>query len=697
MKAASKNRDDVGSSEIRSALPAILVAVFVLVTFAFWFAEPVEDGDLFFHMAYAKQMLAYHTLVPDHTIYTFTPADNTAIYCAWIGELSLLGLFRAGGYGLLFVVRYAVIGLLLVLVAISAHRHGQLRNPLVGLGLLLAILMSSAGAHVKPELFSFGLMTLTTFLWFDIKTRPGPSWRAYGFPLLMLVWVNTHGAFIFGLAFLLLAAAGELLDYFTGREGALPLGSLRHFLLATFLSFVAMLATPYGLAYPRVLAAMVLGNDPMLKHVAAYTPIFDIVTANLSFVHFLWAGIGLLAYLLFRADSIPPSVVLVNLGFAMLYTFFGRTTYFWAPILAFSVLLLISRSAAFRTGTPRFAGLVAVALAAYMSGRAVWESVTSVPPELFLGFGVGPENTVVEAEFVKRFVPGTRVGCSYDAGSYLLWELHPDRKVLIDNRYFPFRSWIQEYWELEGGAAFDAFFEKYPCDLFVVNHSKGKLVSSFMKSPRWRPAFFGPAGAVFIPAEKRLPAESESFAPDRFDGIRNVTAGGIVFQFALRAGRPDLAERILARLQHLATGAEEHRIVNGLSRYYDAIQAVNRREYEKALPLLAELKDSALVSVRNWETKKLFREGKLAEALQQARLALATDPTEPHALFNVAILSWKLGGDPRAELQAFLQRANASPDLAPAVAAARTILGGSYTGVFVIAPPEPGTTQPGVR
>ena len=69
------------------ALAALLLAVVALR-----FAEPVEDGDLFWHMAYGQQMLDRGTLVPDHTLYSWMPTSNHSIYCAWVSELLLLGV-----------------------------------------------------------------------------------------------------------------------------------------------------------------------------------------------------------------------------------------------------------------------------------------------------------------------------------------------------------------------------------------------------------------------------------------------------------------------------------------------------------------------------------------------------------------------------------------------------------------------------
>ncbi|MEM9281874.1 MAG: hypothetical protein AAGA96_08615, partial [Verrucomicrobiota bacterium] len=48
---------------------AILFQVVVLVT------SPIKDGDIFWQMIYAKTAIETKDLVPDHSIYTWSPTD----------------------------------------------------------------------------------------------------------------------------------------------------------------------------------------------------------------------------------------------------------------------------------------------------------------------------------------------------------------------------------------------------------------------------------------------------------------------------------------------------------------------------------------------------------------------------------------------------------------------------------------------
>ncbi len=75
---------------VTAALAGCLAAVVVVR-----YAGPVLDGDLFFHLAYAQQIRDTGSLVPDPTIYSWTPTSRTAIYCSWASELALDAVWRA--------------------------------------------------------------------------------------------------------------------------------------------------------------------------------------------------------------------------------------------------------------------------------------------------------------------------------------------------------------------------------------------------------------------------------------------------------------------------------------------------------------------------------------------------------------------------------------------------------------------------
>jgi hypothetical protein len=135
-------------------VPALLLAALLVVVIAVRFAQPIEDGDIFWHMAYGHQMLDRGTLVPDHSIYSWMPASNDTIYCTWLSDLLFLGVWKAFGPAGLFALRYAAILAVSALMVAFARRRGTLERPETWLASAIVVLTSAVATYSQPEMLS---------------------------------------------------------------------------------------------------------------------------------------------------------------------------------------------------------------------------------------------------------------------------------------------------------------------------------------------------------------------------------------------------------------------------------------------------------------------------------------------------------------------------------------------------------------
>jgi hypothetical protein len=159
MKKSSASLPGASKSPWHPAVTWFLV-VLVLLTLGIRYTEPVKDGDLWWQMAYGRYMLENHTLVPDHTQFTWSPAIRDHVYCAWIAEIFLYLLYQAGGLPLLVIFRYLCPLFFILLLWRHASRHDVAGHPLVWLICLVSLLMSVSGIFIKPEIFSFVCINL---------------------------------------------------------------------------------------------------------------------------------------------------------------------------------------------------------------------------------------------------------------------------------------------------------------------------------------------------------------------------------------------------------------------------------------------------------------------------------------------------------------------------------------------------------
>ena len=303
----------------------VILCVVALGTIIIRYAEPISDGDIWFQLAYGRYLLQNHTLIPDHTVFSWTPANSPWIYCAWIPQIIYYLLYKLYGLYGLYALRYVLILAFLGLVYLSSVRNKPYLLPITLLICLSGLLMMQAGLRIKADLFSFMLMSVLVWLWFMIKARPVKDKRLfYIFPLLFLVWANSHPGFIFGIIFLCLVFAGEVSNWIFKSSEKFDPGLLKNMFFSIVLSFIALLITPYGWSYPAHLVNELIFSSrefyQNIKSLMEYQSIFYPDALALHFIDYLVVSSSILAVLFFiqvKKRRVDWTIVLVNAFFIL--------------------------------------------------------------------------------------------------------------------------------------------------------------------------------------------------------------------------------------------------------------------------------------------------------------------------------------------------------------------------------------------
>jgi hypothetical protein len=418
-------------------------------------------------------------------------------------------------------------------------------------------------------------------------------------------------------------------------------------------------------------------------------------------------------------------VILANLSFALLYTRFLRTTYYWVPIFSFSALHLLANKESWawpkrRVAVLSMGGVIAVACI-LLAGRASYDAVCRPYGTRWLGFGISYQNPVEEAAFIQSNFPIDRLGNDYSCGGYLLWALEPEIKVMIDPRQFPSRDWYSEYRGWSTGRNVGNFVLKYACDVWCVRYEHEGVTNWFLRSPDWKLAFYGPSAAVFVRKDMVLSPELPR-AGHGIREIRNIGQALLVLMFSVSLHDWDNAQTILTSMKERFKCPNHKVAVESASDFLAGTLAYFKRDYEKAVVHLERCRQARtirtaplLVRCYHHLTVQAWSVRDSQKALNAARSALSLNRADPHALFNVGVMEWYMsehadaqgglsGGrvspgvsflDRRREwrpyLTAFIKRAQASPQLkGPLVGIAQGILKGTYhQRPPVASPPEP--------
>lgn len=352
----------------RDAPPSWLLwlqLILFLALVAVRFCEPVGDADLFWQMAYGKYMLENHTLIPDHTIYSWTPAQTPVLYCSWIAEISLHLLYQMGGLGILFALRYGIVLSTVGFAYLFARRLGFHHRSEFWLMATWLVLSSYVGSILKPEMYSLFFLSAYAYCLyrFRLEAREGGKAMPYlvAMPILMWLWVNSHGVFFFGLMGLGLFTFGEMCNWIVSPGLALPRAWRKTFVGAVVVNLLATLLTPYhyhlleqllGELYGVVSSEQEAGRKAAYNSLAAHQPIWKATAFH--FHEYLAIGAlfgGLVCtWLVFHGrhhgkksylDRIDVSYFCVNLILAYGFTVYLRSTYYWPPFFFYSTLSLL--------------------------------------------------------------------------------------------------------------------------------------------------------------------------------------------------------------------------------------------------------------------------------------------------------------------------------------------------------------------
>lgn len=690
---------------------AYALALVTLLTLGLHYAVPVKDTDLWWQMAYGRYMLGNRTLVPDHSAFTWTPADTTTIYVAWVAEISLYLIHKAGGLPLLFIFRYMCLGFFVMALFLIARRMGVSGHPIMWLAATIGVLMSQNAIFIKPEIFSYVYFTTAVSLWIYLKNEDETAWKlCYIYPALVVLWINSHAGFMFGGIFIGVMFVGEMINGFIAPENALPAKVRKHLFFALMLCALALLATPYGPAYPLHLVERYLsesylgGSSNSLQSVFAYRSIFAAASSSMHYVDYMVLSAVILVILMgLRLFQGRPdfAIILTNLVFAFIFTRYLRTTYFWAPIFSLSAIYLLAQSSPVvwpKSRSIKFVvGLCVLALAVFLGGRSIYDTMAKPISRTWFGFGASYYSPVSESKFIKENLAGYKLGNDYGIGGYLVWDLWPDTKAFIDPRYFPFLSWYDDYRGFVLGKDKGSLLEKFPAQVWILRYGFNRAMENFLSSPDWRLVFFGPSAAVFIKSDMPI-LPGPAGISEEIDNIKNLDQALMTLQFTTLLGDYQTGKRVMAGMKKNFKWDIQKKKIVGAENYLEGMQLHYRGKYAdaaKKLEISRKIKaiwnNTALANSYNQITRKAWAVGREDRAWRAANSALMVDITNAVNLYNAGVVEWWLtrkGKSPfpqgkenwQPKLKNFLAKVNDNPKFpASAKQIASQILAGSYS------------------
>ena len=310
-----------GRSRYGLSLPLIF-ALGVYAVIAGHGGAVLHDPDTYMHIAVGRWIIT-HGAVPHHGIFSATMPQTPWVAHEWLGEVLLAWLFDVFGWaGLVavtaFCVAVAVAILLRELLCRLVPVHAMIATA-------LAVIIVIPHVLARPHVFTLPILVawVGALVRARGEGRTPPPWLA----LVMALWANLHGGYVFGLglAGLLAAEAVLLASDWRGRRRA-----VRGWGLFGALSLAAACLTPYGLdglLLPFRLVGMRFAMGQLVEWRSPDFQSFEPLELWLAFMLFAGFALG------WRLPPIRLLMLLLLLHMALQHRRHGELVGLVAPLL----------------------------------------------------------------------------------------------------------------------------------------------------------------------------------------------------------------------------------------------------------------------------------------------------------------------------------------------------------------------------
>jgi hypothetical protein len=469
------------------SFPVLLGSVLVAGSFAIA-KNCILESDMWWHVAVGQRILETHSF-PSSDTYSSTATGATWIAYEWLGEVvmgaaaSVAGLRSAT---LLLVILAAT--LVALLYYYSTLRSGSSKAAFVACATLVPTLGAFFG--LRPQLIGMIFMVMTLILL--EKFRQGHERALWLLPPIFLLWVNTHGSFVFGFFVLgvtwlcgqvQFSAPGIFSQRWTERQSV-------QLLLAILLSALMLPITPYGTRVAAYPLSMAFGQPVNVNNIQEWQRLGTDTILGKSFM--IVGILFLLACLVQRPQFRLSEIALALFGVFAACTHLRFTllfVIFFAPLWAQIFSRWIPADA--KEDHPWMnAGLIAA---------IVFVLVMLFPSTKTIGEGVQNEYPQGALHYLENHPIHGQVFNDYAWGGYLIHTGQPKNMIFIDSRVdiYEFAGVLSDYLSIMRLDA-DAFklLKKYNVESCLIKQDSA-LATALSAAPGWERVYHDDVSAVY--------------------------------------------------------------------------------------------------------------------------------------------------------------------------------------------------------
>lgn len=472
------------------------LALFFFTAVILYFMPPVIDIDFPWHLKTGEYIYQHREIPKTDPFSIVSPGGEDVKFFLsqyWLGQLIFYWIYSfAGLFGIVMLRSMLLAGIFVILWFSMKNTPNILKIGV--LYITAALFLAYIGE--RPQLFSF-LFGISAIAMLEGYRKTFSVKSLIFLPLMMLLWANIHGGYIFGDAAIAVFCFFETVKYFFIRksEVSLPPDKLLLLLAFGFISIVVSYINPNS--YQAIPVAIGMGGEPFLKLVKEYASALTETrgpdATNNIFIYWLIMGYSLvlLSLNLRRLD-------ITHLGLVFFTLYLSLTAIRFVPFFVMTALLISGQYQFNIIDFERFAALkrlklpaaiISLLLVLFWAGSLIYSMPRISNLNKASKIVYYPEGAV---QFLLNNAGGGRIFNSHNTGSYLLWRLYPVFQTFVDTRGFNAREAYSistaERWDGDRYSFVDGFYDALPKDygkIEVKNEIIVKRPSIPLKREKW--------------------------------------------------------------------------------------------------------------------------------------------------------------------------------------------------------------------
>ena len=492
------------NSHIVKKIFNILLILLAFSSAIYFFSFITADVDLWGHVLFGKEILTSKA-IPLVDPYSYTAYGAKWINHEWVSEVLMYFVFNTfGSPGLL--IGKTLIGLVIIALLSAICFNRKIHPLLYSIVLVVSVFIMSPGFMTRPHIMTF-LFTSLFFLVIHLylEKRMNILWTL---PLIMILWVNSHGGFVVGAGILPVIT---VLEFISCKIKKKDKSHLRSLILWMLITEASMLINPYGFN----LFVFLFKTLSQPRSISEWNPVslFDLSYVRLK----IFTICVILSFFIKRSKNRYWEIGIIIV--AMLFTFLHQRH------------------------MPIFAILTAPFLAEKFSGIEEYlrlnEKISSFYSHLILGIFIaliiGYQLSVTINKYIKtefniivnpnvypvravRFLKANSIKGNlliyFDWGEYAIWKLYPDNRVSIDGRFRTVytEDIIMDHFNGERSQeAWNSLLDKYPTDIVLARRNPFSQKMITVPSDDWIYIYSDNVSIIFLKNSEPMKKVIERF------------------------------------------------------------------------------------------------------------------------------------------------------------------------------------------